>query len=95
MAEFLVELYVSCSDPAAGGLAERVRRAAAEVSAGGTPVGFLRSILVPEDETCLFLFEADSVDAVRAAARRAGLSVEHVAETAPDSQQDDPERTPS
>ena len=52
----------------------------------GIPVRFLRSIIVPEDETCLFLFEADAVDVVREAARRAELSFEHVPETDPDTE---------
>jgi len=82
MAEFLVELYVSRTDPdAVGRDAERARAASAELTREGTPVRFLRSIFVPEDETCLFLFEAGAVDVVREAARRAELSYEHVAET--------------
>ena len=82
MSEFLVELYVSCADPGAPGLAQRASDAAAELTAEGTPVSLVRSIFVPEDETCLFLFEAGSVDAVWEAALRAGLPVEHVAEAA-------------
>jgi hypothetical protein len=84
--EFLVELYVSCGDPdAVGRETRRARRAAAELTAEGTPVRVLRSIFVPAEETCLFLYEAGSVDAVLEAARRAELTFEHVAETAPDS----------
>ena len=87
MAEFLVELYVSRTDPdAVGRDAERARTASAELTREGTPVRFLRSIFVPEDETCLFLFEAGSVDVVREAARRAALSFEHLAETALDNE---------
>jgi hypothetical protein len=44
-------------------------------------VRFLRSIFVPEDETCFYLYEAVSVDAVREAARRATVHVERVTET--------------
>jgi len=47
----------------------------------GIPVRFVRSVFVPEDETCFYLYEAASVDAVREAARRAALSVEGVAES--------------
>jgi hypothetical protein len=84
MAEFLVELYVSCADPTAvGRTALRAKRAAAELTAEGTPVRFVRSIFVPTDETCLFLYEAASIDDVRLAAHRASLSFEHLAETAP------------
>lgn len=81
MPEFLVELYVSRADAAA---AERngqsARRAAEELALQGIPVRYLRSIFVPEDETCFLLYEADSADLVRAAARRAELTFERVAE---------------
>ena len=83
MAEFLIELYVSCLDGDAVSRDEcRAREAAATLTAEGTRVRLLRSIYVPEDETCFLLFRAGSIDAVREAARRAALSYEHVAETA-------------
>lgn len=84
MAEFLIELYVSRTDPQAGRREARLaRRAAAELTAQGTPVHVVRLILVRAEETCLLLLRAGSIDAVRAAERLAGLSFEHVAETAP------------
>ena len=90
MKEFLVELYVSCAERGGvGRRAERVKRASLELSAAGTPVRFVRSILVPTDETCLFLFEAQSIDAVREAAHRADIPFEHVAETAVDTSADE------
>lgn len=74
MAEYLLELYVSRSDAAAVGQeSERARRAALELTGEGTPVRYLRSIFVPEDETCFLLYQAESIDAVRLAAERAGL----------------------
>ena len=79
MAEFLVELYVSRAD--AGAVergAERARAAAEELTREGTPVRYLRSIFVPEDETCFFLYEAASVDSVREAARRSNLPYDRV-----------------
>ncbi|MGH7359236.1 MAG: nickel-binding protein [Candidatus Rokuibacteriota bacterium] len=80
MAEFLVELYVSRTDAGAVELgAARARAAAEALTREGTPVRYLRSIFVPEDETC-FLYEAGSADAVREAAGRAGLAFERVAE---------------
>ena len=39
--------------------------------------------MVPTEETCLFLFEAPSIDDVRAAGRLAALPIDHVVETAP------------
>lgn len=81
MAEFLVELYVSRGDVAAVERgAERARLAAEALTGEGTPVRYLRSIFVPDDETCFLLYEADSVEAVREAALRAGLPFERVAE---------------
>ncbi|MEJ7791881.1 MAG: nickel-binding protein [Gaiellaceae bacterium] len=81
MAEFLVELYVARTD-AAG--AERngksARRAAEELTREGVEVQYVRSIFVPDDETCYLLFEARSADVVREAARRADLPFDRVAE---------------
>jgi Nickel responsive protein SCO4226-like len=74
MAEYLVELYVSREDSAAvESGAQRARAAADELTEEGAPVRYLRAIFVPEDETCFFLYEALSAEAVRDAARRAGL----------------------
>lgn len=83
MAEFLLEQYVSRTDSVAverGG--ERARVAAEELTREGTPVRFLRSIFVPEDETGFYLCEAASVEAVRELAKRAALPVERVVEAA-------------
>ena len=41
---------------------------------------FLRSIYVPEEETCFYLYAARSVDDVRDAAQRAALPFACVAE---------------
>ena len=56
-------------------LGERSRQAAAELDDEGIAVRFVRSIFVPESETCFVLYEAASVEAVRAAASRAGLGI--------------------
>ena len=61
----------------------RARAACEELSRHGTRVRFLRSIFVPEDETCFHLYEAVSADAVRQAARHAGLDYARVAEASP------------
>ena len=42
---------------------------------------FLRSVFVPEDESCFFLYEGPTADAVREAAARAELVVAQVDET--------------
>lgn len=79
MAQYLLELYAGRDDIAAvvAGAA-RTRRAAAELTGEGTPVRYLRSIFVPEDETHFLLCEAGSADAARETARRAGLGAVRV-----------------
>jgi hypothetical protein len=91
MTEFIAELYVARGNhDAVGTDAERARVAAAELTREGTPVRLLRSIFVPEDETCFLLYEAASAEAVREAVRRAAIACEHVAETVPCAQLDQP-----
>jgi hypothetical protein len=73
---FFVELA-----PPAGGwehlqqLTARARLEAESLSRGGMIVRFLRSIYLPEDDTCFFLYEGDSVETVGEAGRRAELHV--------------------
>ena len=82
MAEFLVETYVAQDDGATiARRAERARDAADRLTREGTPVEFIRSIFVPADETCFYLYEASSADLVQAAARSAHLRFERVVET--------------
>ncbi len=81
MAEFLVELYVARGDSAAvEGGAERARAAAEKLTDEGEAIRYVRAIFVPEDETCFFLYEAESADAVREATRLAGLSSVRITE---------------
>ena len=81
MNEYMVELYVSRADAGAVERAVQLTRgAAAEMTRLGTPVRFLRSIYVAEDETCIFLYAAESEAAVREAAGAAGRPFDHVAE---------------
>jgi ubiquinone/menaquinone biosynthesis C-methylase UbiE len=79
MPEFLVELYVAHDDRhTAQEHAARVERAAAELTREGQRLGCVRSIVVPQDETCFLLYEAPSADVVAEALRRAGLRPEHI-----------------
>jgi hypothetical protein len=41
---------------------------------------YLRSTYVPDDEICFHLFEAESVEAVREASRRASLTFDRIVE---------------
>jgi hypothetical protein len=62
-----------------GGWAD-VQQAAARAreACDGERVRFLRSIYVPEDDACFFLYEGPSAQSVRAAALRAKLGVRSV-----------------
>jgi hypothetical protein len=81
MKAYMVELYMSRSDPGAvERAAQLTKRAAVTMTALGTPVRFLRSIYAAEDETCFFLYAAESEHAVREAALASGRPFEHVAE---------------
>jgi muconolactone delta-isomerase len=76
---FLVEAYT----PAAAALSEieaRARLASVELQREGMPVRYVRSILIPGDETCLHLFQGPSAEAVREVSERAGLSAQRIVE---------------
>jgi hypothetical protein len=71
---YLVETYVprahAVDAPTAG---RRARAAALEVSRAGASVRYVRTTLLPGDETCFHVFVADSEEAVAEACRLAGL----------------------
>jgi hypothetical protein len=71
---FLVETYtprIRAAEAREAG--HRARAAAAELAHEGTAVRYVRTIFLPDDETCFHLFEAPSVEAVEEVGRRAGL----------------------
>jgi Nickel responsive protein SCO4226-like len=70
MPEYLVELY-SIATPDSAALARL---------GDGRTVRYLRSILIPGDETCLHLVEADSAEHVAAAFERVGLEADRIVE---------------
>jgi hypothetical protein len=81
MGEFILELYVSRSDrDAVLDRAGRARTCAEQVRREGAAVRLSLVIFVPEDETCLLVYEAASVESVRRCAHLAGLPVEHIVE---------------
>jgi hypothetical protein len=81
MAEFLLEVYAARDDSGAvGSAARRARAAAHALSLEGPEIRYVRCIFMPEDETCFYVYEADSVGTVHEVARRAGLSVDRVVE---------------
>ncbi len=64
----------------AGRCAKAARAAADQVRGEGTRVRHVRSILIPEDETCIHLYRAASIEAVRVAAARASLRLDRLTE---------------
>ena len=58
--------------------AARAREASEQMRREGEGVRFLRSVFVPEDEACFFLYEGPSAESVRTAALRAKLGVRRV-----------------
>ena len=71
MPEYLVELYSSSANLDSAVLGRH---------GDGSSVRYLRSILIPSDETCLHLVEADSVEQVAEAFRQAGLEADRIVE---------------
>ncbi|HEV7178126.1 MAG TPA: hypothetical protein VGN29_21725 [Solirubrobacteraceae bacterium] len=81
MGEFMLELYVSRNErDAVLARAQRARTCAGQVRREGAAVRLSLVIFVPEDETCLLVYEAASVESVRRCAHLAGLPVEHIVE---------------
>jgi len=82
MPGYSLELYLPRGQAAAlDDAAARARRAAEELSREGTPVRYLRSLYLSEDEICFHVFEAPSRESVAEAARRAGLDDSRITET--------------
>jgi hypothetical protein len=81
MSSYLLEAYTPAS-ALLEDVESRVRIAAAEVSESGMPVRHVRSIFVPEDETCFHLLDGASRDAVAETAKRAGISTPRITQAA-------------
>jgi hypothetical protein len=81
MPSYLVETYLGRTESAEHSARElRARSAAETLTQEKTPVRFDRSIHVPEDEICFFVFDAPSARAATLAAERAGLDPIRVVE---------------
>ena len=81
MPSYLVETYLPRSrvgERTAG--EQRARSAADELTRGSTRVRFERSIHVPEDEICFYVFDAPSGRDAALAAQRAELDAIRVVE---------------
>ena len=81
MPSYLVETYIARGRASELEARERrARSAAEELTQGATRVSFDRSIHVPEDEICFYVFDAPSAHDAEAAAQRAGLDPIRVVE---------------
>jgi hypothetical protein len=81
MKSYVVALQLPAGDAtelAAAG--ERARNAAEQLSREGIAVRWVRSVYVPEQDTCLLVFEAPTPEAVDLAGRRAGLTYDRIVE---------------
>ena len=84
MPSYLVETYLARGRARERSDRERrARSAAAELTTGERPVRFDRSIYVPEDEICFFVFDATSARQVALAAERASLDAIRVVTVIP------------
>jgi len=81
MPSYLVETYLAHARAGERAARERRALAAAEELASGHPgVRFRRSIYVPDDEICFFVFDAPSGHEAARVARSAGLEPVRVVE---------------
>ena len=78
MPEFLAETYTPRGAPAP--CPGDIALAAQQVRGHGAQVRFLGAVAVPEEETCFWLYQAPTADAVRAAMTAAGLRPERITE---------------
>lgn len=74
MAEYAVEVFFPgrSSDDLRAAVV-RARSAAEELTREGSPVRYLRSVLLSEEETCFHVFDAESEHTVEETSRRAGI----------------------
>ena len=80
MAGYVVEVYMSSGRASVPeDLAARARRVSEELSRIGTPIAYVRSVFLPDDETCFLFFEAPSLEAIQDACSRLGLTGERIA----------------
>ena len=84
MPSYLVETYLARARAAERDRRERAAsRAAEELTHDQSRVWFERSIYVPEDEICFFVFDAPSSRLAALVAQRAGLDPIRVVEASP------------
>lgn len=74
MPSYLVEVYLPRSRAAeVGATGQRARAAAEQLAREGVPIRYVRTIYLPDDETCFHVFEAPTAAVVEETSRRAAL----------------------
>ena len=82
MTSFLVEAYTPATIEIAD-VEARARRVADQLARAGTEVQYVRVIHVPEDELCLHLVDAATVEAADDLVRQAGIAPVRIVEARP------------
>jgi hypothetical protein len=86
MAEYLLERYLARTDlERVREEAERARQAVDSLRREAVPILLLRSLYLPAEETCFYLYEAETIEQVQEAIRRAALAFERIVEAVSDS----------
>ena len=81
MKSYVVALQLPARDATELAVAgDRARDAAEQLTREGTAVRWVRSVYLPERDTCLLVFEAPTPEAVVLAGRRAGLAYDRIVE---------------
>jgi hypothetical protein len=77
---YLVESYLPATDgpEQLERVVARSRAAADELAREGAVLRYIEAILVPEDEMCLLVYEAESPELAAEASTRAGIAFERV-----------------
>lgn len=79
MTTYLVECFwPDATEEETDRAAERARRSAEALTREGTPVRFLRSLLLPSDDVVFFVFDGASEEVVGEASDRAGIRYERI-----------------
>jgi hypothetical protein len=73
MRRFLVEIYVPRTQHDDTS-AQRARETAEQLAREGATVRYIRTTLLPDDQTCFHIFEASSPEVVARVTRRAGFA---------------------
>jgi len=80
MASYLIEAYTPIDGHELAQSVARITTVAHAMSRRGIPVRHVKAILVPDDETCFYLVDAPSVDAVERLARKAHFTFTRIVE---------------